>query len=67
MFLPGTPFEPPRAQTVQKNRYFDWNFYWSGVRYYQGPHKAELDALVDARRDSRILWRQRINGDQPWN
>ena len=66
-YLTQPQYVPPREPLEEKTRFFDWNFYWSGVRYYEGPRKAELDALVDARRDSRILWRQRINGELPWN
>tara|TARA_B110000881_G_scaffold151311_1_gene134311 strand:- start:1856 stop:3349 length:1494 start_codon:yes stop_codon:yes gene_type:complete len=55
-------YVPPREATVIKSRYFDWNFYWSGARYYQGPKKQELVDLVQARRDSRMKWRQRIRG-----
>jgi len=58
-YLTQPQYVPPREQTVQQTRYFDWNFYWSGVRYYEGPHKAELEALVEARQASRMKWRQR--------
>jgi alpha-galactosidase len=61
-YLTQPPYVPPKDLTVKKTRFFDWNFYWSGARYYQGPRKAELDALIDARQDSRMKWRQRING-----
>lgn len=61
-YLTQPQYVPPREETVKKTRFFDWNFYWSGVRYYEGPKKAELDALVEARQASRIKWRQRING-----
>lgn len=55
-------YVPPKEAAVYKPRYFDWNFYWSGVRYYKGPRKAEADALVEERRASRRMWRQRLNG-----
>ena len=44
---------------------FNWNFYWGGVRYYQGPKKQELIDLVQARRDSRGKWRRHIRGTWP--
>lgn len=61
-YMTQPQYVPPREATVVKSRYFDWNFYWSGARYYQGPKKQELLDLVDARRDSRMKWRQRIKG-----
>ena len=61
-YLTQPQYIPPREATVKKTRYFDWNFYWSGVRYYQGPKKAQAEALVYERRASRMKWRQRING-----
>lgn len=61
-YLTQPQYVPPREACLTKSRFFDWNFYWSGVRYYEGPRKAELDALVDAREKSRMKWRQRVNG-----
>lgn len=61
-YMTQPPYVPPKDLTVKKTRYFDWNFYWSGARYYEGPRKDELPALVDERRDSRMKWRQRIKG-----
>lgn len=61
-YLSQPQYIPPREATVLKTRYFDWNFFWSGVRYYQGPKKQELLDLVQARRNSRVKWRQRIRG-----
>lgn len=61
-YLTQPQYVPPREPCLAKSRFFDWNFYWSGVRYYQGPRKAELDALVDAREKSRMKWRQRVKG-----
>ena len=61
-YMTQPQYVPPREATVIKSRYFDWNFYWSGARYYQGPKKQELVDLVQARRDSRMKWRQRIRG-----
>jgi len=61
-YLTQPQYVPPREACLTKSRYFDWNFYWSGVRYYEGPRKAELDALVDAREKSRMKWRQRVKG-----
>jgi len=66
-YLTQPQYVPPRKATELKTQYFDWNFYWSGAKYYQGPKKAELAALVQARRDSRSKWRQRCNGVHgPW-
>lgn len=61
-YLTQPQYVPPREACLTKSRFFDWNFYWSGVRYYEGPRKAELDALVDAREKSRMKWRQRAKG-----
>jgi hypothetical protein len=61
-YLTQPQYVPPREACLTKSRFFDWNFYWSGVRYYQGPRKAELDELVEARQKSRMKWRQRVNG-----
>ncbi len=61
-YMTQPQYVPPREATVVKTRYFDWNFYWTGARYYQGPNKQELVDLVQARRDSRMKWRQRIRG-----
>lgn len=61
-YLTQPQYVPPREACLAQSRFFDWNFYWSGVRYYEGPRKAELDALVDARQKSRMKWRQRVNG-----
>ena len=61
-YLTQPQYVPPREAIVLQTQYFDWNFYWSGARYYQGPKKQELVDLVQARRDSRMKWRQRIRG-----
>jgi hypothetical protein len=61
-YLTQPQYVPPREATVLQTRYFDWNFYWSGARYYQGPQKQELVDLVQARRESRMKWRQRVRG-----
>lgn len=55
-------YVPPKEVALQKTRFFDYNFYWSGVNYYEGPRKAELAALIEERRISRMTWRQRVNG-----
>lgn len=61
-YLTQPQYVPPRDACLTKSRYFDWNFYWSGVRYYEGPRKAELNELVEAREKSRMKWRQRVKG-----
>jgi alpha-galactosidase len=68
-YLTQPPYVPPKEVSLQKTRCFDYNFYWSGVNYYQGPRKAELDALWEERKASRMTWRQRINGANgiPWD
>ena len=66
-YLTQPQYIPPRDVTVMKSRFFNWNFYWNGVNYYEGPHKDEAMALVQARRDSRAKWRQRCKGVHgPW-
>jgi len=42
-YLTQPQYLPPREQTLQKTRFFDWNFYWSGLRYYEGPKKSEKE------------------------
>jgi hypothetical protein len=64
-YLTVPQYIPPKEVATQKSRYFDWNFYWSGVRYYQGPKKQDLIDLVQARRDSRGKWRRHIRGTWP--
>jgi hypothetical protein len=61
-YLTQPQYVPPREACLTKSRFFDWNFYWSGVRYYEGPRKAELNELVEAREKSRMKWRQRVRG-----
>jgi hypothetical protein len=61
-YMTQPTYIPPREATLLKPRFFNWNFYWSGIRYYKGPRKAEAEALVEERRASRIKWRQRLNG-----
>lgn len=62
-YLTQPAYVPPKEIVTKKSRYLDFgNFYWSGVQTYTGPRKAELDALIEERRMSRMKWRQRING-----
>lgn len=61
-YLTQPQYIPPRDVATMKTRYFDWNFYWSGAKRYQGPRKAELDALLEERKQSRWKWRQRLWG-----
>lgn len=66
-YLTQPQYIPPKDITTMKSRFFNWNFYWSGVRYYEGPRKKEAMDLVQERRDSRALWRQRHRGVHgPW-
>ena len=66
-YLTQPQYIPPKEIAVKKTRYFDWNFYWSGATYYEGPQKEEVLALVEERRLSRSKWRQRCNGAHgPW-
>lgn len=53
---------PPKEIVCKRNRYFNWDFYWSGVRYYEGPQKEEIKALLAERTSSRWKWRQRLWG-----
>ena len=51
-------YVPPKEIVTKPSRYFDFdNLYWSGVRNYTGPKRAELDALIEERRLSRSKWR----------
>lgn len=61
-YLTQPNYLPPKEVALQKTRFFDHNFYWSGVNHYEGPRKAELEAVWEERRLSRMKWRQRING-----
>ena len=66
-YLSQPQFIPPREFALEKSRYFNWNFYWNGIRYYEGPQKQELQDLVEERTLSRMKWRQRARGDHgPW-
>ena len=66
-YLTQPQYVPPREIATEKSRYFNWNFYWNGVRYYQGPQRQELTDLLEERRLSRMKWRQRANGVHgPW-
>ena len=38
-YLTQPQYIPPREVAVMKSRFFDWNFYWSGLRYYKGPEE----------------------------
>jgi hypothetical protein len=56
---------PPKVATV-KDRYYDGGqFYWSGVQFGTGPDgfKEKGEALLEARKASRGLWRDRIFGN----
>jgi len=66
-YLTQPQYIPPKDLAVMKSRYFNWNFYWSGVNYYKGPKRDEALALVQERRNSRAKWRQRVRGIHgPW-
>jgi hypothetical protein len=66
-YLTQPQWQPPREAVVKKTRFFEWaHFYWQGARYYNGPRRDELDALIEERRASRSKWRQRVNG-KDWN
>lgn len=61
-YLTQPQYIPPREMAVKKSRFFNWNFYWSGVRYCEGPRRADLKALLAERTASRWKWRQRLWG-----
>lgn len=70
-YLTQPSYVPPRELILEKTEKFDWNnLYWQGVRNFDGPQemKDQLQALLDERRDSRDLWRDRIKGKRgAWN
>jgi hypothetical protein len=68
-YLTQPQWIPPRDAVLTKPPYFNWSwFYWMGVKYYDGPRRAEIDALLDEREASRIKWRERVKGKRgPWN
>ena len=68
-YLTQPQYIPPREVAVHKSRYFSWNFYWSGIRYYRGPeeNRKKLLELHGEWRASRAKWRQRHRGVfGPW-
>jgi len=66
-YLSQPQFIPPREMALEKSRFFNWNFYWNGVRYYEGPQKQEIKELLHTRTLSRMKWRQRVRGVHgPW-
>ena len=69
-YLTEPTYVPPKEIVTKKSPNFDWsNLYWEGVRTFKGPqeYKDQLDALVEARRMSRMKWRQRVGGKHgPW-
>jgi len=66
-YLNQPQFIPAREIALEKSRFFNWNFYWNGVRYYEGPQKQEIKNLLKARSLSRMKWRQRNRGVHgPW-
>jgi hypothetical protein len=65
-YLTQPQYVPPREEFMKKSESFDWNnFFWQGVRYYQGPPELEkqLADLVDEREASRAKWRGRAKGE----
>jgi hypothetical protein len=61
-------YVPPKDLLMKKSDTFEWgNFFWQGVRYYQGPAELEkqLAALLDERGVSRGVWRNRVK-NQEW-
>ncbi|MBT8036725.1 MAG: hypothetical protein KJO21_04185 [Verrucomicrobiae bacterium] len=69
-YLTEPAYVPPKEIVTKKSENFDWqNLYWQGARTFKGPqkYKDQLDALVQERRQSRMKWRQRVNGKRgPW-
>lgn len=66
-YLTQPQYVPPADLLMKKSENFDWNnFYWQGVRYYQGPPalEKELADLVDAREASRAKWRNRAKNEE---
>lgn len=66
-YLTQPQYVPPRELLMQKSDSFDWNnFFWQGVRYYQGSPELEkkLSDLVDERETSRSKWRNRVKHEE---
>lgn len=65
-YLTQPQYVPDREMLLKKSDIFEWNnFYWQGVRYYQGPaeRRKKLDDLIDEREASRAKWRGRLKGE----
>ena len=64
-YITQPAYVPPAELGTYKPRFFNWNHYWSGVRYALGSEEfmAKGEALIDERRASRSMWRQRIFGN----
>ncbi len=65
-YLTQPQYVPPKDLLMKKSASFEWeNFFWQGVRYYQGPPELEkqLADLLDEREKSRAKWRGRSKGE----
>lgn len=65
-YLTQPMYVPPDKLATYKPRYFDWGFYWSGVKYAYGDseqYNAKGKELLEERTASRRLWRQRVYGN----
>ena len=65
-YLTQPMYVPPAKLATYKPRYFDWGFYWSGVKYAYGDsdeYNAKGEELLAERHASRRLWRQRVYGN----
>ena len=65
-YLTQPQYVPPKEELMKKTDVFEWNnFFWQGVRYYQGPAELEkqLADLLEERKKSRAKWRGRAKGE----
>jgi hypothetical protein len=64
-YLTQPAYVPPSEMGEKISRYFNWDHYWSGVRYAVGSEEymAKGQELIDERAASRKKWRERIFGN----
>ena len=61
-YLTQPAYMPPAEVGEKTSKYFNWDHYWSGVRYAYGDseeYSAKGEALLEERSALRSLWRQR--------
>ena len=64
-YLTQPAYVPPHKMGEKISRFFNWDHYWSGVRYALGSEEymAKGKELIEERAASRKLWRSRIFGN----